>query len=251
MWLYPASAFASDDIEADWTAVAPTVAARSAVPIPFTGAELAALVGSKPIARRFDTPDGAFAVGAVWVAAPIEDLWVVLQDAMHDAASPGPSRLTQRRLTAGVGPEQTKQVYMHLDLPYPLTDRQWVVVVSTNAPLYQATGGQVWQRRWVLGDPASAGPPGSATGPDPDATWLPDTRGAWTLLESHGGTVVQFSVRTVLGGLVPSSIAQGWAVSTVRGALERVAARATSLPGHYDAAHEVVYAPDGAPIPPR
>ena len=64
--------------------------------------------------------------------------------------------------------------YMHMPLPWPVADRQWVTELTNNRALFDATGGQVWQRRWTLADAALA------LHPSPDAIWLEASEGAWT-----------------------------------------------------------------------
>jgi hypothetical protein len=136
-----------------------------------------------------------------------------------------------------------RRVYSKVDLPYPLSDRHWVAELRTNRALYDATSGRVWQREWQDVDPSLA------PSPDPDAAWITETRGAWTVMATDEGTLVLFSVRTVLGGLVPASITQAWAVRTLRASLQGVADRAKGMPSHYTADHERVLTPAGQPIP--
>jgi hypothetical protein len=231
-----APAAAPDDLVEQWQAHAATVSAGSPVPIPFDAQDAAVLQAGEVAAHRFDTPEGAYAVGAVWIDAPIEAVWVTIQDAPHDP----PGRITTRRLAAPAG---LRRVHMTLDLPFPLADRQWVAEVRTAPALTSATGGDVWQRRWDVGDPALA------TAPDDGAAWVEVNRGAWTLLRTDQGTLAVFSVRTVLGGLVPAPIAEAWAVGTLKRSLAQVAARAEGVQSHYVAGHEPVVGPDGRPIP--
>lgn len=232
------SALAAPDLAGIWRAVSPAVAELSAVPVPFDPEDresLADVTASVPIGQRYDTPSGSYATGAVWVDAPIESVWIVIQDAPHDP----PSRVTTTRLPAPAG---VRRVYMTLDLPYPLADRQWVADVTTNTRVHTATGGTVWQRQWTLADPALA------PAPDPKAAWVGESKGAWTLVDTGNGTLVLFTVRTVLGGVIPASIAQGWAVGTLKSTMARVIERSRAIPEHYVGDHEVIVTPTGDPI---
>jgi hypothetical protein len=208
----------------------------SPVPVPFAEADAAELLAGRPTAHRFDTDGGAYATGAVWIDAPIEAVWIAIQDAPHDP----PGRMTFARLDAPAG---MRRVHATLDLPYPLADRQWVSDVTTAKRLYDATGGQVWQRQWSMGDPTLV------VAPDPKAAWLTENRGAWTLVDADGGTLALFSVRTVLGGLIPQPIAQAWAIGTIKSSMTDLAVRAKGMPAHYVAGHEVVRTPEGGVIP--
>jgi hypothetical protein len=230
-----ALAAAPTDLLDQWHAEADVVAAKSPVPVPLGPDDVAELLAGRSVARRFDTPSGAYATGAVWVPAPIDAVWVVLQDAPHDP----PSKVSVQRLQS---PPGMRRVYMKLDLPFPLSDRQWVADVVTNGSLYDASGGDVWQRQWTLGDP------GLAPSPDPDGVWVQESRGAWTLLAVGDGTLVLFSVRSVLGGALPESITQAFAIGQIRTALDRVSRRAQEIPAHYVAGHERITDPGGTAI---
>lgn len=233
--LAPAHA-APADLAARWEAVAQKVASHSAIPVPFGPDDVADLQRGRTVARRYDTEQGAYATGAIYVEAPIEAVWVAINDAPHDP----PSRVSVERLPSAPG---QRLVYMKLDLPFPLADRQWVADVRGNAALFGASEGAVWQRQWTLGDRALA------PTPDDGAVWINENRGAWTLLDLGEGTLVLFSVRTVLGGVVPASIAQSWAAGTLRGGLERLAERAVGMRSHYVAGHETVLNPTGSVVP--
>lgn len=234
-WVGIAAAAPPADLAQRWDDVADEIRDQSPVPVPLSAADIARLGEGAIPASRYDTPSGSYATGALWVDAPLDAVWVVLQDAPHDP----PSRVTLERLPAPAG---LRRVYMRLDLPFPLSDRQWVAEVRTNRGLYDATGGVVWQREWSLGDPASA------PHADPSGVWVQESRGAWTLMEVEGGTLVLFSVRSKLGGALPESITNTFAVAEVRTAMAQLAHRASTLSGHYVSGHEVVLRPDGTAV---
>lgn len=238
LWLVSSAALAAPpaDLARRWEVHAATIARLSEVPVPLGPDDLAELAQGQPVARRYDTAAGAYATGAVWIDAPIEAVWIALNDGPHDP----PSRVSLTRL-----PTQApmRRAYMLLDLPFPLADRQWVVDVRTNTALYEATDGAIWQRQWDLGDPTLA------PAPDPKAVWVEENRGSWTLMSAEEGTLVLFSVRSVLGGAVPASIAQSWAAGTLKTALGRLVERGQSIPSHYAADHERVLTPSGEAIP--
>jgi hypothetical protein len=238
LWLVSSAALAAPpaDLALRWEAHAAAVARLSEVPVPLGPDDLAELAQGQPVARRFDTAAGAYATGAVWIEAPIEAVWIAINDGPHDP----PSRVSLTRLPAQM---PMRRAYMLLDLPFPLADRQWVVDVRTNTALHAATGGAIWQRQWDLGDPALA------PSPDPKAIWIDENRGSWTLLGTEQGTLVLFSVRSVMGGAVPASIAQSWAVSTLKSAMGKLAERSLSIPAHYTPEHERALTPSGEEIP--
>jgi hypothetical protein len=100
----------------------------------------------------------------------------------------------------------------------------------------------VWQRRWTLGDAAAA------PQPDPDAVWLTDNDGAWTLIDTGDGALCVLSIHTVLGGSIPAGIAQTWATGALTRSLRTLAEMARGTAAHYGAEHDRVYTPDGAAI---
>lgn len=236
MWCLLVSVASAADpraLQAAWERDAGAIGEHGVVPaFALDTADFEALATGEPIARRTDTADGAFASGAIFVEAPIEAVWVAIQDAPHEP----PSAVTFERLAQDGA---RRQVYMRLDLPWPLADRQWVADLDANADLHAAAGGRVWQRHWTLADPALA------PAPDPAALWVSTNRGGWTLIACDGGTLALFTVRTVLGGSIPAGIAQTWATRTLADGMTTMAARARAMPEHYCGDHEPVVMPDG------
>ncbi|MEM6927480.1 MAG: hypothetical protein AAF602_11150 [Myxococcota bacterium] len=231
----PLAHAAPDDLAARWAAVQPTIAERTPVPVPLSAADLASLAKGESVASRFDTDRGSYATAAIWVNAPIDQVWLVVCDGEHEPAD----RSTVRVLDA---PPGIRRVHITLALPWPIADRQWVSDIVPSRGLYDATSGRVWQRTWDLKDPALA--------TDPDkGVWLKENRGAWTLVDVGQGTLMLFTVRTVLGGMLPASITQGWAVRRLRTQFEETEARALGMVEHYDESHFVVKSPAGREIP--
>lgn len=224
-------------LDETWTAHAEQVRAGSPVPVSLTANEVGALLRGEVVARRAESPQGTFATGAVLVDAPLEMAWIAIQDGPHD-----PNARVRTTWLPGA-PPGVRRAYNVLDLPIPFADRQWVMELTANRALFDATGGVVWQRTWHEVDPAFA------TAPDPHAEWLPETRGAWTLMATDEGTLMLFSVRTVLGGMIPAALTNTWAVSTLRSSLAHMADRAKTMPAHYTASHERVMTPNGTTIP--
>jgi hypothetical protein len=225
-------------IQADWDAVAPAVAANGATPVHFSAADYAALAAGDTAVHRVDAAAGSFATGAIWVEAPISQAWIAIQDARDRPLG----RDMINEWLPGETPAR-RQVYMRMPLPWPVADRQWVADFTQNKALFDATSGRVWQRRWTLGDPALA------PHPDPDAIWTPANEGAWTLLTTSGGTLCILAIHTDVGGSLPTAISQGLAVSSLKSTLRTLATHAADMPGHYRGSHEIVHAPDGAPVP--
>jgi len=227
---------APSDLAVQWGRVEPEIRSRSKVPVPLSSDDIRALLAGEVVTARFDNDDGAWATGATWIEAPIDQVWLSINDGEHE---PG-DRTTLRVLEA---PPGTRRVHLTLHLPFPIADRQWVSDSRPNRALYDATGGRVWQRQWALADPALATEEDSGV-------WLQENRGAWTLVDTGDGTLLLFTVRTVLGGLLPASITRGWAIRSLRGKLAETGPRAQAMPTHYDRTHRQVPAPSGVLVAP-
>lgn len=226
-------------LEEVWAANSAAIARASPVPVVLSAADFATLRGGQVVARRTESAQGMFATGAVLVDVAIEMAWITIQDAPHD---PG-SRV--RSVWLDGAPVGIRRTYNTMDLPFPLADRQWVLELTANRPLFDATGGAVWQRTWHEVDPSLA------PAPDPGAEWLPEARGAWTLLATDQGTVMLFSIRTVLGGAIPAGLTNSWAVPTLRTSLAHFAERAKTMSAHYGPSHDRVLTPAGTTIASR
>ncbi|MEN0066561.1 MAG: hypothetical protein AAGA48_30780 [Myxococcota bacterium] len=226
---------ANPDLPKQWASVESAIRQHTNVPVPLSSDDLNALMAGEMVASRFDTDKGAYATGAAWLDVPIDRVWLAINDGEHDP----PGRTTLRILE---GPPNVRRVHLTLDLPFPISDRQWVADIVANKALYHATGGRVWQRQWALADKALA------TEAD-RAVWLKENRGAWTLVDTGDGTLMLFTVRTVLGGLLPPAITQAWAVKSLRRTFTEAGPRAKAMPEHYTGSHFLVQAPDGAAVP--
>jgi hypothetical protein len=224
----------------DWAALsARAKAAGSRLPA-FSAEELERLARGDAVRRRATTPSGGDGViAAVYTPLAPEALWVTIQDDKHDKLVAG--------LVEAEAPGSTpadKLLYQRLDLPWPFEDRQWVIRIRNHAGVYGGTGGQVWERRWSLADPALA------PDPSPTGVWVPENAGGWLLVEAGGGTVVVYEVRTVIGGAFPEDTATRWSLVTVEGMLRHIVARAAGIDAHYGAGHAPFYRPDGSAIAP-
>jgi hypothetical protein len=217
-----------------WT----TDEAQLRLPVALVADDFDVLATGEPVAHRIDTDSGAYAVGAMWIAASPASVWVTLQDTRHRPIMAG----ANSTWLPGETPTH-RDVYMLLDLPWPVSDRQWVGDFRAATAAYDATSGRVWQRRWTVGDPALA------SAPDPDAIWVETNEGAWTLIAVDGGTLCVLSIRTVLGGAIPTDLAQSWAKGSMKSTMRTLGELAPGTAAHYAAGHVVIYDPDGVALP--
>lgn len=224
---------------ADWAALGPALRSEGRMPPRLSEADLRRIAAGETVRRRVSGSGTDRAQGAMWSPLSKEALWIAILDDKHDTIVSG---LREEQLP-GTTPNR-KLLFQHIDLPWPLTDRQWVIDLSNNRALYQATEGRVWERTWTLADPTLA------THPDPEGVWLPANDGAWFLASAGGGTLAVYQVHTLIGGIVPDEVATRWALSSLREMLDHVSRRATVLGPHYQGAHEVMVRPDGSGIAP-
>lgn len=224
-------------IEAAWLADADAIARHGAVPATLEAADFHVLARGDVVVHRADTPEGAWATGAVFLPVAIGDAWIAVQDQQHR-----PIGRTAEEEVLPTSTPGSKRVYLRLALPWPVSDRQWVADLTSNGALFAATDGRVWQRRWTLGDRALAPHPAD------DAVWMEENTGGWTLLPAGDGTLAVMVVRSAPGGSLPREITQSWATSSLAGMLRRLREVAPGTRAHYDAGHEPVLGPDGRPL---
>ncbi len=222
---------------------------RSDDPLPFlTREQIDGLVDDEVIRIRRRDPtlgdDGPERVtGYIVLEQPRLDAWL----AALDPEFPENPMLTQTRLEREPG---RSVWYQHVDLPWPITDRHWVIEVTQDVSLADTTEDFVWAHRWRLMDdgPALArrtvasGRAGELTPDDiEDAIYLPANEGAWIMFSlDHDLTLIAYRVRTVVGGGIPDSWITTFAMAQLEGLLRDVEDRAAAALAEYD--------PDRAPI---
>lgn len=206
-----------------------------------TDKEFSRLAEGRTVRRRerLDGPDRVLAVA--WSPAPRDAIWLAIQDEQHfevvngyvDEDLPG-SSFSQRTL------------YQRISLPWPFAARQWVVDIASNRELLEATSGQVWERAWSKSERRGA------KAEDPEAVWVPEIEGGWTLVGMPAGNLIIYHTRASVGGNIPDEAGTQWALMTISGMVEEMDRRAREeVDAHYIQGHEPVERPDGTMIPVR
>ena len=226
-------------------------------PLPFlTGEQVDRLVAGDVIrVRRRDpnTDDAPERVtGFVLLHRPRIAVWL----AALDPEFPANPLLTEKRLSKDDQGHSTW--YQHVDLPWPLTDRHWVIDLGKDLDLARSTEGFVWVHRWSLApdgrerarETLRAGL-GDLTLEDYDkAIYLPENEGAWILFAlDEDLTLLAYRVRTVIGGGIPDSWIATFAMAQLEGLLREVDAMAENSVAEYDPATYPVYDGLGRLIP--
>jgi hypothetical protein len=227
------------ELDAAWERWRADLDAAARHPFRFDAREWEA-VAKGQVAKRREKLDGTDrVVGLVWVDADVDTTWLATQDPHgEDYVDDGfveedlPGSTFDRRV-----------VYQRYDLPRPLADRQWVIEVVNNGPLFRATDGAFVERSWTLSDARGA------KAESPDAVWLPVNEGGWFLVEAGGGTLLGYHVRTSVGGIVPDEVALRWSFSTLDELLREVAGRVGFVRAHYTGSHAPLRRADGTEIP--
>lgn len=246
MWTLAALALAAPkDIPEDASALRADIAhweamlgAHGKYTFKWTEDELEELAKGEVVKRR-ERLDGADrAMAAVWTSAPLDNLWVAVQDEDHDSMVKG---LVEERLPGSTF--QDKILFQLIDLPWPFADRQWVIRVVNNLDLYAKSEGRCWERTWDLT------PERGAKNESESAVWVDTNDGGWLAAEVAGGSLVVYHARTVIGGNVPDDAASQWAMLTLGGMMRDIASQSLETPNHYHAPHSVIRRPDGSDIP--
>lgn len=231
-WAAPTAA----DLQASWDALRPALDAHARYPFHFSRKEWDVVAAGK-VTRRRERLEGTDRVlGMVWIDAAPDTVWIALQDP-HVLLTEG---LVEEDLPGST--MERRFLFQSLDMPWPLSTRQWVILVENNQPLRDATAGAFWERTWDLSDRRGA------VAEQDKAVWLEMNEGGWYLVRAGGGTLLGYHARTVVGGIVPDDMVTRWSFGRLRSMLEGIAERTVWARDHYVGDHVPIPRPGGAPI---
>ena len=208
--------------------------------------DLAAGQVVKIVHHAADPEAPSSAIGIAVLAAPREALWVSAQD-IHEEVDPSMVEFVVRSLGG-----DHDLWYGHIDLPRPITDRQWVVESENNHAL--APG--CWEHHWALvndgialvRDTIESGTTKVTTAQLNEAIYTPVNRGNWLMAPlPDGRTVVSYQATSVIGGAIPDWLVLQLTMSRLDSVLRSLEHRAQSwVPGHYRGDHQAIYGGDGS-----
>lgn len=226
-------------------------------PLPFlTSQQVDALLAGEVVRNRRRRTPGEDAestpervTGYIVIHQPRTHVWLASLDPAFQASP----MLTEARLEMDdVGGSRW---YQHVDLPWPLTDRHWVIDLGKRIDLTASTQGLIWEQHWRL---APDGPAiaertvadGRAPGLTPesirDAIYLPANEGAWILFAiTEDVTFLVYRVATVVGGGIPDSWIATFAMAQLEGLLRKVATHSEEAWKFYDPERTPMFGGDG------
>lgn len=224
-------------------------------PLPPLSAEQRARLGRAEVVKivhhAADPNAPSRAVGIALLKGGRDALWVASQDP-HTTVDPSLTEFIVEQLSL-----DHALWYGHLDLPYPLTDRQWVVE-SENTHALASRG--CWEHRWSLVENGlERVRVAVATGERPitlervdAALFTPVNHGNWLMAPlADGRTLVAYQATSVVGGSIPDWLVLKLTMSRLETLLRDLEVRASTwAPGHYRAGHAPMYGGDGRPVPP-
>jgi len=134
--------------------------------------------------------------------------------------------------------------YQHINLPWPLKDRHWVIEASSNLDIAHASNGQIWERRWQLHDsgqlliqPAVAN--GTITAPAEErinnSIYLPANRGSWIVMRlTDNQSLVLAFLDVRLGGIIADGLVRRFGKRELRASLRALSDISARVPDRYD-----------------
>ena len=129
--------------------------------------------------------------------------------------------------------------YQHIELPWPVRDRHWVIETRKDVQLSRDSNALIWEHAWALkidGRPMATqllqngDVPGLDARDDRRAIYLPLNRGAWTMFAlDDRRTLVATHLSTVLAGWIPDSWVAGFVSRQYKGILGGLAERSANI----------------------
>ena len=226
-------------------------------PLPFLSSkQVDALLEGEVVRVRRRRPDGEDTAntaervtGYILIREPRVRVWLASLDPEFQASN----MLTEVRLSHDAA--GGSRWYQHVSLPWPITDRHWVIDLGKRTDLCEATEGLIWEQHWWLADDglriaeqavAAGRAPGLTPASIEKAIYLPENDGAWVLFAvTDDVTFLAYRVRTVVGGGIPDSWITTFAMSQLEGLLRKVEKHAQQAWRDYDPERNPIHGGDG------
>ncbi|RKZ17368.1 hypothetical protein DRQ53_03735 [bacterium] len=204
----------------------------------------------RPARDQEDPPERV--TGYHIIALPRTRVWVAALDPNFQATD----MLTERRLQSD--PVSGSLWHQYLSLPWPVSDRQWVVRVQVQHELARQTTNLIWELSWDLEaggeelarESVASGLMGAISEEQAsDAVYVPANEGSWILFSLEDEiTLVAYRIVARVGGSIPDSWIATFGMAQLTQLLDEVTAHAVQLDDDYDPALEDILGGDGEPI---
>ena len=175
-------------------------------------------------------------VGWQVVKAPRLLVWLSLLMGREDSSARMQHLVLTRRPAGGY------VSYHHVDLPWPVKDRHWLLLCEKNVNLANESHDEIWEHRWSLlplddsqleAAYDSGDVPGLTRKAFDDSVYLIANEGAWVVFDLGAeGTLVAASMDIDLGGRFPDALVQSFAKHQMRDFFESLSALRGA---HYEA----------------
>jgi hypothetical protein len=254
LWLLLRSASGAmvDDAQIDAALQEYSKGATYAFPMPPVN-ERARLVEGKVLKQRLKNDDGDVAIGMLVSDEPMRDLWLGSLDPDFDIVK------NVRTYNFPTPPDAVTRWYGLVDLPFPFTDRHFLITTVVNKAIAAASGGRIWERAWHLEpDGVATMTPlvaaGKVEGVTPamfeKAIYTPVNRGSWFFVQLDPAHVLMgYTCATVIGGDIPEGLVTQHVLQGLDELLTTVVSRARGMNEHYVGSHPPLLGGDGNPIP--
>lgn len=180
------------------------------------------------------------------VEAPPEAIWIAILDDAHNGLS---DRITEHQLSSPNGSK--KRLYQHLSLPYPLSDRHWILEIQSDSELHRASQGRVWRRAWRL-DPQGEGALERLSAREKalvkKGVWTPENKGEWLILPDSNHCWVLYRGQFDIGGRIPAFVSKTVGNQSTLDLFNELQRLASEVPTHYTSSHTPIMGPSGQAI---
>ena len=154
-------------------------------------------------------------------------------------------------------PAGTHSRYQHVNLPWPIRDRHWVIFCEKNLELATASAGVAWEHRWSLHQTGeqllkAAYEDGRISGLKmrtlDDSIYIPANRGSWAVFDlGQNKTLILVFYDTDLGGRLPARLVRSITKRQLRKYLEATRKLTEQILQNYDG-NSPIYDGFGLPI---
>lgn len=192
-------------------------------------------------------------IGYRLIDKPRETLW--LAALAYDA---GYSHRLTEHLVANNG-DGGARWYQHVNMPWPLRNRHWMIETGKDVSLAQDTGDRIWEHYWHLVDNtqsridallAQPGVPGVDASAGDKTILLPLNNGAWVMGElGLERTLVILHATMDMGGIIPDRLVASYTSRQLKSMLGKIEHDADTVWQHYNERY-MIYRGDGTVIKP-